>query len=451
MNITSQNVGKVSLELTVVIEKADYQAEVDKELKKLRANAQMPGFRKGMVPASLVKKMYGNSVVAEVVNKKLNESLFNYIKENKINMLGEPLPNEEKQKQLNFETDDKLEFVFDVALAPEFDVKLDAKDKIDFYNIEVTDDKVESFINMYRQNAGKYEQAEECVEGDMIKGNLVQVDKKGKEVAEGIKVENAVLMPKFMKNDKQKALFVGKKVNEEVVFNPNKAYDGHETEIASLLKLKKEEVAGLKDDFKFTITEITRFTMADINQDLFDATFGKDAVKTEEEYRAKVKEQIAKQYESESNFKFLIDLRKYATNKVGKLEFPEDLLKKILVLNNPDKGAEFAEEQYQGSIDELVWHLIKEKLVAQYDIKVEKEDLEAMAQEYTRMQLAQYGMTNAPQEIVENYAKEMLKKKENIQNLTSRAVDTKIANAVKETVKLVEKKVTEEEFGKLFE
>ena len=451
MNVSFQNIDKVSALLTVKLEKADYQEKVDKSLKTFRQKAQIPGFRKGMVPMSLAKKMYGKSVVAEEVNKLLSEKVYDYIKSNNINMLGEPMPNEEKQQVIDFDTMDDFEFVFDIALAPEFKAEVSSSDKVDYYTIEVTDAMVDNQVKAYTQRNGKYEQVAAYEDNDMLKGLIAELDENGNTKEGGIQVEGAVLMPSYMKNDEQKAIFANAKVNDVLVFNPNTAYDGHAAEIASLLKIEKEAAAEVKSDFSFQVEEITRFVSGELNQEIFDQVFGEGVVKTEEEFRAKIKESIAEQLVADSDYKFLIDARKMLMEKVGKLEFPDALLKRVMLLNNREKGEEFVAEKYDKSIEELTWHLIKEQLVKDNEIKVEQEDVIKMAKEATKGQFAQYGMMTVPEDILENYAQEMLKKKENVDGLVGRVVEAKLATALKAKVTLNNKTVPMEEFNKMFE
>ncbi len=451
MNVSLQNIDKVSAELTVKLEKADYQAQVDKSLKSLRQKAQMPGFRKGMVPMSLVKKMYGKSVIAEEVNKVLQEAIYGYIRENKINILGEPLPNEEKQQAIDFDAMDAFEFVFDIALAPEFKAEVNAKDKVDYYTIEASEEMIENQVKMYTQRTGKYEQVDAYREGDMLKGLLAQLDDEGNTKEAGIQVEGAVLMPSYMKSDEQKAIFADAKVNDVLVFNPNVAYDGHAAELGSLLKIDKEIAKDVKSNFSYQVEEVTRFVPGELTQEVFDQAFGEGVVKTEEEFRAKIKQEIEGRFTADSDYKFLIDVRKLLTDKIGKLEFPDALLKRIMLMNNEEKGEEFVAENYDKSIEELTWHLIKEQLVEANDIKVEQDDVLKIAKETTKAQFAQYGMLSVPDDLLDNYAQEMLKKKETVNNLVNRAVEAKLAAALKSQVKLENKTVSIQEFNKMFE
>ena len=451
MNVSLQNIDKVSALLTVKLEKADYQEKVDKSLKSLRQKAQVPGFRPGMVPMSLVKKMYGKSVIAEEVNKALSEAVYKYIQDNNVSILGEPLPNEDKQPEIDSDTMEEFEFLFDIALAPEFKAEVDAKDKVDYYLIDVTEDMVNNQVKAYTQRNGKYEKVDVYEDKDMLKGLLAELDENGNTKEGGIQVEGAVMMPSYMKNDEQKAIFANAKVNDVLVFNPHTAWEGNAAELSSLLKIDKEEAAEMKSNFSYQVEEVTRFVEGELTQEIFDQVCGKDVVKTEEEFRAKVKEVIANQFVADSDYKFLIDARKMLMEKVGKLEFPDALLKRIMRMNNQDKDEKFVDDNYDKSIEELTWHLIKEQLVKANDIKVEQEDVVNMAKEATRAQFAQYGMMSVPEDLLENYAKEMLKKKESVEGLVNRVVETKLASALKSQVKLNNKTISAEEFNKMFE
>lgn len=451
MNVSLQNIDKVSALLTVKLEKADYQEKVEKALKDLRRRVNMPGFRQGMVPMGLIKKQYGKAVLAEEINKILQEKVYEYVRENKINMLGEPLPDEEKQPAVDFGTQEDFEFVFDIAIAPEFKAELSKDDKVPFYNIVVSDEMIDRQMNSYKQRTGKYEKVESYQDRDMVKGHLAELDENNNVKEGGLQVEDAIIMPSYFKNDEQKALFDGAKENDVITFNPSVAYDGSDVELASLLKIKKEEVAGHNGNFSYQITEITRFVEGELTQQLFDEVFGEGVVKSEEEFRAKTKESMEAQLEGDSNYRFLVDVRNLLVEKIGKLEYSDALLKKIMLLNNKEKGEAFVEENYAKSIEQLTWHLIKEQLVKDNGIKVEQNDVLEQAKRNTRAQFAQYGMINVPEDVVSNYAQEMLKKQDNVQALVDQSVEAKLAVALKDKVTLENKDITMEEFTKLFE
>ena len=448
MNISLQNVNNVSAVLTVQIEKADYQEKVEKTLKTLRQKVNMPGFRKGMVPLGLIKKQYGTSVKLEEIDKLLQEKVGAYIEENKVDMLGAPLP---KENNANLAEDENMEFAFDIALAPQFNVEVSAEDTVDYYDIEVTDEMVEQQVRMYAQRTGKYDKVEDYQDNDMLKGLLAELDENGNTKEGGLQVEGAVMMPTYMKNDEQKAIFNGAKVNTVLVFNPAVAFDHNEAELSTLLKVQKEEIGNYQGNFSFQIEEITRMIPGELNQELFDQVLGEGVAHSEEEFRGKVKESIAQQYTADSDYKFLVDARTYLMGKVGKLEFADDLMKRIMLENNKEKGEEFVSANYDKSIEELTWHLIKEKLVKANDIKVEQADITNMAKEATRAQFAQYGMINVPEELLDNYSKEMLKKRESVEALVNRAVEAKLSAALKGQMNLNHKAVSVEDFNKMFQ
>ena len=449
MKISFECADKINGLLTMTVEPADYQDAVEKTLKNYRKKAQVPGFRPGMVPMGMIKKQYGTAVKVDEVNKVLGEKLYEYIQENKIQMLGEPLPNQEKQVPQDFEKDAELTFVFDIAVAPEFKAELSGKDKIDYYTIKVDDKMLDDQVQMYASQAGEFVKADVFSGNDTITVDLRELDEKGNTKEGGSVTEGAMVMPAYIKADDQKKLFDGAKPGDIITFNPKKAYPDNDAEVAALLKTEKDNVKDLNSDFSYQITEIRHFQPAEVDQKLFDRVFGEGTVKDEKEFREKIAANIAPQLQQNSDYKFLLDVRQHMEKKVGKLEFPEALLKRVMIQNNKDKGADYVEKNFEGSIKELTWHMIKEKLVAANNIKVEDADLKAVAKEAIRAQFAQYGMSNVPDDVLENYAAEQLKKRENVDNFVDRAVDVKLTEALKNVVKLNAKEVSLEEFNKL--
>lgn len=451
MNISFENVDKVNALLTIKLEKADYEEKVTAALKDFKKKANMPGFRPGQVPMGLLKKRFGTEITAEEVNKILGHEIYKYIREQKINILGEPLPDEEKQPEVDFQTMDDFTFVFDVALTPEFDGTLTKKDTVEYYTINVDDNMVEEQINAYAQRADQYKKVDAYQPKDMVKGLLAQLDAEGNTLEGGIQVEGAVMLPDYMKNDEEKAKFDNAKVNDVVVFNPAKAYDNSTVELSSLLRITKEEAEEIKSDFSFQIEEITRYEAAEVNQDLFDQILGEGVVKSKEEFAENIRKTMEAQFAADSDFRFIQDLKTYLTKRVGELEFPEAMLKRIMKLNNPDKDVENIEKNFQLSLKELTWHLIKEQLSDQLEIKVEQPDVLETAKAAARMQFEQYGMMNVPDDVLTNYANKMLENKEQAEGLVSRAEENKIAQKAKDVVKLKKKAVTLAEFNKLYE
>lgn len=450
MDIQFEKIGKVSGELTINMVKADYEANVNKALKDLGKKVQMPGFRPGHVPASLVKKMYGIQAKADEVNKLLQDTLFDYIKTKKLNILGEPLGSE-KQVPQDIEKQDDFTFIFDIALAPKFKAELSEEDTIDYYDIEVSEDMITKQLGALQQQAGHPESVDSYEERDILRGTLAELDENGQPKEGGIVVETASLMPAYFKNDDQKKIFDGAKKNDVITFNPTTAYEANESELISLFKIERDDVKNHAGNFSFQVNEISRFVPATLDQEFFDKVFGKDEVKSEEDARNKIKESIQGLQSNDSDFKFLLDVRAYMENKVGTLEFPDELLKKIMKANNKDKDEKFVEDNYAKSIEELKWHLIKEQLVKANKIKVNDKDIKATAIQAARFQFAQYGMNNIPDEYLENYAQEMLKHQEQVNQLVDRCVDQKLSEALKSVVKLNHKSISTEDFAKMFE
>ena len=450
MKITFDCPDKINGLLTMTIEPADYQEKVEKTLKDYRKKAQVPGFRPGQVPMGLVKRQYGTAVKVDEVNRLMGEKLYEYVRENKIQMLGEPLPSDKQQPQ-DFEKEGDMTFVFDIAVAPEFTVALSGKDKIAYYTIAVDDKLIDQQVQMYASQGGEFVKAEVFSGNDTITGDLRQLDEKGNTLEGGITTESGMIMPAYIKEDKQKKLFDGCKPGDIITFNPKKAYPDNDAEVAALLKVKKEDIADMNSDFSFQVTEIRHFQPAEVNQALFDRVLGEGTVSDEKSFREKIAEQLKAQFVSSSDYRFLQDVRAHLEKKVGKLEFPEALLKRVMLQNNKDKGADYVEQNFEGSIKELGWHLIKEQIVSAQEIKVEDEDVKRVAREAIRAQFAQYGMANVPDDVIENYAEEQLKKRENIDNFVDRAVDLKLIEKLKTVVKLDEKSVSLDEFNKMME
>ncbi|WP_298456053.1 trigger factor [uncultured Prevotella sp.] len=450
MKISFENPDKVNGLLTLTVEEADYKENVEKTLKNYRKKANVPGFRPGMVPMGMIKRQFGTTAKVDEINKLLGEQIYKYVQDNNIQMLGEPLPSD-KQEPVDMEKEAPYTFMFDIAVAPEFKAELTGDDTIDYYTITVDDKIVDQQIDMFASRAGHYDKVEDYQANDMLKGDIRELDENGNTKEGGITVEGAVLMPEYIKVEDQKKLFDGAKLGDIITFNPKKAYPESDVEVSSLLKMKKEEVADLTADFSYQITEISRYVKADVNQELFDQVYGKDVIKDEKDFREKIAEGLKAQFAVDSDFKFIQDVRKYLENKVGALTYPDALLKRIMLNNNKDKGLEFVEKNYEQSIKELTWHLIKEQLVKANGVKIENADIEETAKEAAKAQFAQYGMNNIPEEYIENYAKDMLKKKEYIDSFVDRSIDRKLTEILKNVVKLDNKTATLEEFNKMMQ
>lgn len=450
MKISFENPDKVNGLLTLTVEEADYKENVEKTLKNYRKKANVPGFRPGMVPMGMIKRQFGTTAKVDEINKLLGEQIYKYVKDNNIQMLGEPLPSD-KQEPVDMEKEAPYTFMFDIAVAPEFKAELTGDDTIDYYTITVDDKIIDQQIDVFASRAGHYDKVEDYQANDMLKGDIRELDENGNTKEGGITVEGAVLMPEYIKVEDQKKLFDGAKLGDIITFNPKKAYPESDIEVSSLLKMKKEEVADLTADFSYQITEISRYVKAEVNQELFDQVYGKDVIKDEKDFREKIAEGLKAQFAVDSDFKFIQDVRKYLVDKVGALTYPDALLKRIMLNNNKDKGEEFVEKNYEQSIKELTWHLIKEQLVKANGIKIEDADIEETAKEAAKAQFAQYGMNNIPEEYIENYAKDMLKKRGYIDSFVDRSIDRKLTEILKNVVKLENKTATLEEFNKMMQ
>ena len=453
MKITFENPEKVNGLMTLTVEEADYKQEVEKTLKDYRKRANIPGFRPGQAPMGLIKRQIGTQVKADAINKVVGENLQKYIVDNKIKMLGQPLGAADHEP-VDLDKEAPYVFKFDIAVAPEFKVELSDKDKVVYYDIKVDDKMIDDQVDMFASRNGHYEKAEsyDPEQRDLLKGDLRELDDKGNTLEGGIEVESATLMPQYIKEEAQKKLFDGAKLGDIITWNPRKAYPESDVEISSLLKIDKEKVAEHTGDFSYQITEISRFAKAEVNQELFDSVYGAEAgIKDEKTFREAIAKGLTAQLQTDADYRFLQDVRKYAEKKVGDLQFPEALLKRMMIENNKDKGAEFVEKNFEASIQELKWHLIREQLAEANGVKVEDDDVLTAARETARAQFAQYGMNNVPEEYINNYAQEMLKKRETVDNLVERAIDRKLMEALKGVVKLTKKSISIDDFNKLWQ
>ncbi len=440
MKITFENADKVNGLLTIVIEESDYKDKVEKELKEYRKKANISGFRPGTAPMGMLRKMYGISAKMDVVNREVSNALYNYVQENKIAMLGQALPSATQTPQ-DLKEDVEHTFVFDIAVAPEIKVELSDKDKIDYCTIAVDDALIDQQVEMFASRSGKYEQVDEYQDNDMVKGSLTEVDGE-------LSLDDAIVMPKYIKNEEQQKLFEGAKKGDVLTVCPRQMYE--DTEMAAFLKIEKDALAEHEGAFNYQINEITRYVKAPVDQELFDNIYGPGSCKDESEFRAKIAEGLTAQLKSDSDFKFLTDARTYIENKVGELTFPTELLRRIMQEGQKDKSEAVSDEQLTASINYLKWHLIKEELVNQNNIKIEEADVKNAAVEAARVQFAQYGMNNVPAEYLEQYAENMLKEKQAVDGLVDRAIDVKLIEVLKGVVTLNQKTISLDEFNKSF-
>lgn len=449
MNVTLDKNGNVSGVLTISLVEEDYQDEVKKQLSILGRRRPIKGFRPGHVPASLLKKHYGGQVTAEVVDEIVSRELTNYIRENNIDLLGEPMLS--KDTKVDLVNEKNFEFKFDLGFAPEFELKLDKRVKVPYYNIEVSQAMVDDQSNAYKKRFGTQVPGDVSTEDALLRGSMEELDKDGNVKDGGIKVERTIVSPKYLKDEVEKAKFVGLKVNDTITFNPRVSSGSNVTEMAAMLAIDKDQAENVESDFTFKVEEILVNKDAELGQELYDMVFGKDVVKTEEDYYAKIKEMLAGQLKSDSNYRFTIDAEKVLVKKVGELELPDEFLKRYLMSINKDTEPSKIEEEYPRTRGEIVWQLIKEKVAKQYDVKIEKEDQMRLARIYAAQQFAQYGIGNVPDETLDRYAGELMENKDYAKEINRRAFEDKVFATIRDNVSLTEKDVTAEEFNKLFE
>ena len=449
MNITRENVDDLNAVLKIQVEKADYEGNVEKVLKDYRKKANIKGFRPGMVPIGLIKKMYGRAVQIDEINKVVTNNIQKYLADEKIEILGDPLPRSDDHEKIDFDTQESFTFSFDLGLSPSIDIKLGKKNKVTFYEIEADEKMKNDYLENYTRRYGKFEKADISEEKDILKGKIEEIDSEGNPVHEGISADDTTLSIEVIKDKKIKKLFTGRSEKDTIDFDLRKAFP-NDFEIAGLLKKQKEEVTEVKGDFRFTVNEISRFRHAEINQELFDRIYGESIVASEEEFRKKLEDEIHTNLTNESNYKLAIDLKKLALEKT-EFQLPEDFLKRWLVKVNEKTTEEQVEKEFDNFRNDLKWQLIRNRIARMNEIKITEEELLKEAENITRYQFQQYGLFYADAEQVTTYAKETLKRDEDAKRIADKILEEKVTGLLKEMVKLDNKSVTIEEFNKLFE
>lgn len=447
MKVDYAKIDDVNGELTVVLEEKDYADKVKKQLKEISKNHAEPGFRPGHVPAGMIQKKYGASVKYDVINKEVGSAIFDYIKENKLHVLGNPVPMQDEAFDING-TDFTLKFK--VGVAPEFDTHVNKDLHVPYYTIKVTDEMIDRQDEQFTRRFGKQEQGEVVDATALVKGVITELDENGNVKEGGIVVENGIVSPQYFKSDDQRKLFEGKHVGDIVRFNPAATCDSNATELASILNIAKEETENHKGDFNMEIKEIIVLKPAEHNQEFFDMVFGADKVHNEEEYRAALRDMIAASLVNDSNYRFTIDAKKAIQDAIGELKLPDEVLKDFLKSQNEALNNENIDEEYVRLRPELEWELEKEAVAAQLDIKVEDSDLLNTARMMARSQFAQYGMTNVPDETLDRYAQDILKDERARNQVYNQTVDMKLFGGIRATVSVDDKEVSVEEFNDLF-
>lgn len=449
MNVTLQNTDAVSGRLTVSVEENDYKEKVLADLKKIGRNNQIPGFRKGHVAIGELQRRFGRQVTSDVINELVYDAVTNYIKENKLNVLGAPVPVEVKELDLKNQKD--FTFEFDLALAPELDIKVDKDEKIPYYNIEVSDAMISEQDAAFRKRFGAQVPGEEVEPDALVKGAIMQLNEDGtvKEGDDAIQVVSGILAPMYFVDKDEAAKFAGKKVGDKVVFNPRKACGNNEVELASMLNIDKNRTAEVQGDFEMTISEIIVVRPAEDGEEFFTNVFGKDRVHNAEEYKAALKDMIATELSGNSDMVFSFSARKYFLDKYGDMELPAAVLKRWLISRNESLNEENIDEEYSKMESDLKWQLIKERIAGILGVKIEEADLMAQAKVLAARQFAQYGMTNMDDETITNFAKNILDDKNYRGRLIEQVGDVKFYTALKQAVTLEESTVSLDEFKEI--
>lgn len=448
MNITRENIDELNAILKIKVEKNDYASAVDKVLHDYRKKASVKGFRPGMVPAGMIKKMYGKAILLDEVNKLVSSSLSKHLIDEKLNILGEPLPSIKSKSDLDFDNKEDFEFAFDIAFAPKYDLKLSKKDKLTYYEIKVDDEMVKQTIESHAARNGKTEEADMVIEKDLVRGKYEQLDQDGNVLEGGIVNDDALFAVDKIQEESIRALVIGAKKDDIVDFDIKKAFS-NARDVASMLGIDKEVAEDLTGNFRFTVKTISRHTPAEVNQELFDKVYGEGTINSEKEYKAKIVAEIKESFVSSSDYKLLLDAKEALVGK-AKMTLPDEFLKRWLVAVNKELTEEAVEKDYDKMQADLAWQLIKNNIIEEQGIKVEEQDMIDFAKKSVLMQFQQYGLMNLPDEQLEAYAIQTLKNEDERRKMLDRKYEEKIIEYLKETIKLESKEVTSVEFNDLF-
>ena len=449
MNVSMEKIDNVSARLIVSVVENDYQEKVTKEIKQIGRTHTIPGFRKGHVPFGELNRRFGKQIASDVINQEVYEAVSNYIRDNKLGILGEPLPVEVQELDLKNQKD--YTFQYEIGLAPEININLDKNTHIPFYPIEISQEMIDEQDKNFRERFGSQVPGEEVDAKALIKGSIMELNEDGsiKEGEDAIQVTSGIVAPMYFKSKEESDKFLGKKVGDKVVFNPYNTCEGNAAELASMLQVDKDKAGEIKGNFEFAIAEIIVVKPADLNQEYFDGLFGKDKVTSEEAYFAEIKKMISSQISGNSDMLFRIQTEKQLVEQYGNVELPETFLKKWLVARNDGFTAESIDAEFEKMIPSLKWQLIKERIAAVAEIKIEEADVMAHAKSLAANQFAQYGMTNMDDDTLTDYAKRILADKNYRPRIIEEVGDIKLFDAIKEKVTLDVKEISLEEFKEI--
>ena len=450
MNVTLEKFDDGSAKIIVNVVENDYQGKIEKQLREIGRTHNIPGFRKGHVSLGQLTRLFGKQVKSDVHNNEVYNAEVNYIQENKLNVLGEPLPVEVKEISLEMKD---YTFEYEIGVAPELNITLDKTTTLPYYPIEVSQEMHDQQDKMLRERFGSQQAGEEYEERALVKGSLMQLNEDGtvNTAEDAIQVASGIVAPFLFKAKDEEAKFAGKKVGDKVVFNPWNSCEGNASELASMLNIDKEVAAEVKSDFELSIAEIIVNSLAEYGQEFYDEVFGKDKVTTEEEYHNNVKSMVASQLAPNSENLFQITTEKELIEKFGNFELPATFLKKWLVARNEELTAENIDAEFEKMIPSIKWQLIKERIAEQAGFKIEEEDVKNYAKSIAAQQLAQFGMYNLDDETVGGYADRILSDRNSRSRIIEEVGDRKLFNAIKNMANIEIKPVSLEDFKKVAE
>lgn len=447
MNIVQENKGQLGAVLKVELKEEDYRDKVAAELKTLQRKAQMPGFRPGKVPFGMIKKMYGKSVMAEEVNKMLVDEVYKYIKDNNIDILGNPLPDHEAAEKVDWDTQTDFEFFYEIGLSPKVELELSENIEVDYHRIKVADETINSYIDDIRRRFGKMISPEISEADDVLFCEFAELESAGTPKEGGLTHKSNLLI-KFIKDEEIKKELIGMKVGDTAEFELLKAVE-NETEAASMIGVKKEELSNYSPLFRITVENISRIEPAELNEDLFKKALPDDEVKTGEEFRQKLAEQVSKQYQVDADKHFRNEVMKKLL-QVTSLELPETFLKKWLKEANKEEfTVEQVEAEFPALADTFRWQLIENHLISGNNLEVTPDEVTDHLSSFMRAQLRQYGQENVEQSVIDGFVKDIMKNQDEMKKVYDNLFDQKLMDLYKQKLKLNEVEISFDDFVKL--
>lgn len=446
MKITKEDNGSMNAVITVLIEQKDYEKTVADKLREYRLKASFPGFRPGKVPASLIQKRFARPVLTEEVNNLLTNNLNEYLKEENITLLGDPLPDYERQKNINWDTDTDFEFVFDIAISPEIKVDFNHSVPFDYYRIKVDEKMVNESIESVRMQFGSNVEADVVSANSSVRGDFVQLDENGNKLEGGISPAGVLIAVDLMKDETTRTVITGKKCGDMIVFDPVTVY-GDRHEVGHMLNISHEAAENLNSNFSFNITSILNFHKAELNEDLYKKIYGEESgITTEEQFREHLSREISQRLAYSSDKKFAVDARENLILNID-FELPEEFLKRWLKEANKETTDEEIENNFANFKKDLKWQLIKNAIIKEHEITVSKEETLDYARQIAISQFYQYGVYQIPDEHLDSFTKKIMEKDADREGIVRRIYENKVIGVVKEKGTIVEKEVSSDEFN----